>query len=517
MYTIVRCLLVVLLACSESVEHLGAVQRSLDQPTGSLDGAGQGVIGGWAYDPDYAGPTTVAIYVDGKAVQVAIANNYRSDLVDVCTAAKGYCAFTWSYAFGEGFGDGTHSVVAYAIGVDSTGAADGQNIALNDGVATTFADGCQYLDVGTLPGHHSSAYEWCEGNGGYWSERQTNTTLVSNSGVFVGVDNAAGGTMFQLRGTALDKNNTGNVFWGNNLTAEHGGASIQLSVYGDDAFMDASNITTCPGPKLFNPIQAQGSACGWGNLNTGVADPVTVGCYVASNASVTCSSSGTTYYTKQQNPYNDSVDTLAVSDLTFEQWVTPLQGYVAVMYRVTTGSSFNYNLEKSYSVEWDNRPQELPAFFTAEGIYSDFYSYTGGSPFQNKPVTTFGPSPTGFLNLPLPTGSTLTYPHGVSKLGCASENWWGVCDADATRCVTVATFDLVATEGWIASNPLNDVEGYITPIGPFAIGEKFSRMWTVYVFPTRYDQIPYTSTQTTRQIIYGLAQAAGVSGRKCPD
>ncbi len=511
----------------------GVVSQGLDQdPTGSLDGAGSGVIGGWAFDPDTpGGPITVAIYVDGSPVQVALANQYRSDLAGVCPELGGDCAFTWNYSFGEGFGDGSHSVVAYAIGVSSGGQPDGDNVALNDGVPITFSDGCKYLNLSSLPGYNSSAYDWCEGNGGYWTDRQKYTTLVGNPGVYVGVDNAAGGTIFQLRGAALDQANTGNVFWGNNLEAEHGGGAIQVSLYGIDDKDDVNEFPMCNGPastqnpKVWNPIQAQGSACGWGNLNTGVANQVTTGCYVANTTSTTCASTGTTYYTKETNPFDDTMQAQAIGGLTYEQWVTPLAGYAEIRYRVIA-NNLNDDNEHRTNVTWSDWPQEVPAFYTAEGMSAAFYSYTGSQPFKSQPVTTFHrPTKTqsGYLSLPLPPKSGLTYPNGPSNQGCASENWWGACDPDATRCVTIATFDLLATEGSIAEAPMEmlqyptgTVEAYLSPIGWFNLAEGSDVSWTIYVFPYRYDQVPYGSTLTTRQIIYELAQAAGVSGRVCP-
>ena len=174
-------------------------------------------------------------------------------------------------------------------------------------------------------------------------------------------------------------------------------------------------------------------------------------------------------------------------------------------------------------MQWDSRPQEIPALFSAEGINAWFYSYSGTAPYSNGPVTTFGPPDTttfpGGRYLELPRAAP--YPHAgytlAQNVGCATENWWGVCNTGGTECLTVATFDPVAAEGWIAASA-NPVESYLTPIGGFALGSGFSRNWSIYVFPYRYDQVPYTNTLTTRQIIYQLAAAAGIgtTGRTCP-
>jgi len=487
---------------------------------GFLDGAGGGIIGGWAYDPDYAGPIRVHIYVDGALVQVATAGNFRPDLTGACPKTGGHCAFTWSYAQSQGFGaanyngTGQHQVIAYAIGVDPAGMPDNQNPSLTNSLKL-FNDSCSFL------GTSSSAIEWCQGNPGYWTARQQDTTLLINDGAYVGVDKSYGGTIFQLRGKNLEGALLGDVVWGRNLLAEHGGAAMQLSLWGFDAA--ANTQVTCNGsPRIWNPIQAQGARCGWNDAT----NDVVASCFVADDGpSSTCGTpSGGTYYTKQTSPNNFTVNGPAVSGLTFEQWVTPLPGYAKVRYRVTAdATTFDFSAEKTSPVQWDSRPQEIPALFSAEGVNAAFYAYTGSTPYTNAAVTVFGPPDTTtypdgrYLELP----RAAPYPHAgdvrAQNAGCATENWWGVCDANATRCITVATFDTTASEGWIASSA-NPTEAYLTPIGSFALGSTFSKSWSVYLFPYRYDQVPYTNLQTTRQIIYQLASAAGigVTGRTCP-
>lgn len=493
-------------------EHDGSAVQAVSQaPYGSLDGAGNGIIGGWAYDPDYAGPLIVHIYVDGALVQVAIADSFRPDLTGVCPKTGGHCSFTWDYSHGEGFGPGnflgtgTHQIVAYAIGVAANGLADGDNPALS-GSPKSFTDGCSFL------GTSSSAVPWCA-NPAYWTGRQADTTLLGNPGIRVGVDASYGGTIFQLQSTAQEPALTGHVVWSKNLLAEHGGAALQLSVWGNDAATSQRALCSPGAPRLWNPIQAQGGQCGWDDHS----NDVIAACFVANDdpSSVCGSSTGPTYYTKQASPNNFTINDVAVSGLAFEQWVTPFAGYVKIRYRITADpSSFNLAAEGRSPVQWDTRPQEIPALYSNEGINAAFYAYSGAAPFTNAPVTTFGP-PSGERFVQLPHAAV--YPHAGESVGCASENWWGACNADGTECLTVATFDLVAAEGSIFDS-LNPTQSYLAPIGWFGIGSGSTRSWSIYVFPYRYDQIPLTNTLTTRQIIYQLAAAAGVptTNRTCP-
>jgi hypothetical protein len=492
------------------------------QPTGVLDGAGGGIIGGWAYDPDYAGSIRVNIYLDGSLVQVAYANNYRSDLVGVCPKENGYCGFTWNYSSSQGFGvgnfngTGKHQLIAYGVGVDASGLADGQNVALS-GSPKAFTDGCSYL------GTNSDAIGWCNNNPSYWTARQTDTTLLGNDGVHVGVDKSYGGAIFQLQGENFEQAQRGNVVWGKNLLTENGGGAQQLSLWGYDSA--ATGFTKCFADTqrpIWNPIQAQGQNCGWADTT----NDVTHACYVADdNPTSDCSSpTGSTYFTQQDNPNNFTLIASSVSGLTFKQWVTPYPGYVKVRYQATADpNTFNFNNEHTSPVQWSSpQPQEIPALFTSEGISASFFSYIGSSPYSNDTITTFASTTTQrFLKLP----NASYYPHDSHgsgqtsyEAGCATENWWGVCDANQTNCVTVATFDDgIAEEGSIYEFPSNAAEGYISPIGSFGLQSGVSYNWSVYVFPYRYDQVPYTNTQTTRQIIYQLAAAAGVNntGRTC--
>jgi hypothetical protein len=67
-------------------------------------------------------------------------------------------------------------------------------------------------------------WAWCDGNPAYWEDRQSDTEYLVGTHVRVGVSPTDGGTVLQL----FDGD------WSQNLLMEHGGAAIQLSIWGYD-------------------------------------------------------------------------------------------------------------------------------------------------------------------------------------------------------------------------------------------------------------------------------------------
>jgi hypothetical protein len=102
-------------------------------PFGALDTANGYVIKGWAKDPDYNGPISVHVYIDGVL--------YESLLADMDSGDVGKHRFDWEI---PPFGYGSHEVAVYAIGVDANGYPDGNNPALS-GSPKTFNIGCDRL------------------------------------------------------------------------------------------------------------------------------------------------------------------------------------------------------------------------------------------------------------------------------------------------------------------------------------------------------------------------------------
>lgn len=103
-------------------------------PIGSFDGANCNTAAGWAFDPEYAGATTVSIYRDGPAgaggtlAATVTANQSRPD---VGAVYPGRTNSGWSWTIPASLKNGAaHTLYAYATNVNSSGGASGANVLL---------------------------------------------------------------------------------------------------------------------------------------------------------------------------------------------------------------------------------------------------------------------------------------------------------------------------------------------------------------------------------------------------
>ncbi len=94
-------------------------------PYGFLDTAGEEVLAGWARDDDFSGPVQVEFYVDGTLFLTGPASQFRSDV--------GTHAFDFQP---NTFGPESHTVHAYALGVDAAGQPDGTRVELGNSPRT---------------------------------------------------------------------------------------------------------------------------------------------------------------------------------------------------------------------------------------------------------------------------------------------------------------------------------------------------------------------------------------------
>ncbi len=455
-------------------------------PTGNLDAANEGMIGGWAKDPDWEGPLNVHIYADGALIKVLKADQWREDV--------GAHAFSWDP---PPFGAGDHEVIAYALGVDGAGNPNGENPGLKGSPKTL---------KGTCNGLESDALGWCQGMAPYWVNRLKDTVWVGNDSIRVGVNKSFGGTLFGLYSAG----------WDRNLILEHGGGAVQLSIWGYDpvggagwygndgcdpkwytseaackagghascslwAYPGGAHCSNCTSQKPcggwtpgapWNPIQAQGPDCGW---NSPAND-----CNVAEWQ-------GQTFYTRLNAPFHFT-STAPPAPMPMEQWVTAHDGYAEVKYRLTySGPS-----------AWCNHPQEIPAIFTSFGMNQHYYYYDGEAPFTGAGVVHKAGASNGVLRYP----NRPEYGHGNDYFGYVREGWWGVCDGPQERCLTVASFSPVMNEVAMGQNQTAG-SGYITALGWFGVSPGMDLQWTVYYFPYRYDQV--VGGKSVRDIIYSLA------------
>ncbi|MBM4390717.1 MAG: hypothetical protein FJ090_06310 [Deltaproteobacteria bacterium] len=460
-------------------------------PTGWIDVADGTHVSGWASDPDYAGPIAVHVYIDGVIVRGLSADQYRADV--------GNHAFDWYH---EPFGAGEHEVVAYAIGVDSAGVLDGNNPALS-GTPVAFDTGCDGLAGDPLA--------WCQGNPAYWESRQADTEYLSDTYVRAGVNNSYGGVIFQL----YDED------WTENLVMEHGGAAIQLSIWGYDpvggvgyfsldscdatpygseaeclaaghsscvarAYPEGEHVADCLTVEAcvgwdagapWNPIQAQGTDCEW---NSG------------SNDVATSAWAGSSYATTHDTPRHFTKSGSGVSGMSFDQVVSAGESWLEVDYRVSYGGTHT----------WSDHDQEVPAIFTAHGVDARFYWYEGDTPFAS--------SASAVVSTSSPVDGVLAFPGtdpvtSLPTVGTTAERWWTACDSDEDRCVTVASFDRTLTHASLSAQPGEGA--YLTAMGNFNIYPGFDQTWSYVIFPYRHDAV--VNGRVVRDIIYDFAAAAG--------
>jgi len=474
---------------------------SAESPEGYLDAAGPGMVGGWARDPDFAGPVAVHVYIDGVLHRALVADGSRPDVP---------CDCGWSWV-PPPLGAGTHEVIAYAIGVNAAGVLDGENVALTSS-PRRYSDGCNGL-VG-------SAREWCDHNPAYWEHRPGDTLYLSNDNVRFGVNRSYGGTIFELYGAD----------WNRNVILEHGGGAIQLSIWGydpvgPDAFWRMGTCDPTPYPteaactsgwsggcRLFccsegdhvadcrsvrscvdwgagspwNPIQAQGADCGWDNAGN---DVTAVGVH----------DDPPWIHIVTENPHQFTKSD-RFPGLTWEQ-VAALE---------EAGIRIEYRIRYTGTCSLTPHDQEIPALFPATGMNAEYWFYDGPRPFEGEAATSaVAPDTYGHVRLP----GREPYPH-ADTMGTAAESWISACDAAGDRCLTVASFSADVRE-FSCSPPSQNA--YVTPMGRFAVVPGLDLSITVYVFPYRYDEV--VAGRTIRQRISDLAEAASchAAGAPCDD
>ena len=475
-------------------------------PEGYLEKADGVMIAGWAKDADYNGPIPVHIYVDGTIVDGELANLDRNDV--------GPHIFSWRH---EPFGAGDHKVQVFAIGVDVNGEPNGENVALGCISGNCVDQNTAHFDVG-CSGLLRNELEWCNGVPNYWINRQKDTKLLMNNNIKVGINTSYGGAIMQLYG--WDK--------GFNLIEEHGGGSLQFSIWGQDANtttakhyrypkngitcdataydsveqctdngkyecayrINGSQVSTCEKIPCnswdvgapWNPIMAQGWYCSWDDPSNDVFYSATCG--------------DNCWETKLDSPGHFTKNSEGQRGMIFGQKAILGDIYAKLVYTLDYTGTNNYAAH----------PQEIPAIFT-EKVWQKYYFYGGNNPYQdiNSQVTELGPSTGPNDRLIKLVGKTSFYPHDPAY--AATEDWWGICD-DATpkqHCLTVAAFDPQVIEAGLTVGTVNWT-GYVTALGFFPTPSGTHKEITVYVFPYKYNDV--VAGKTIRQRIYELKNSA---------
>ena len=200
------------------------------QPIGHVTVANSTTIRGWAMDPDHpSAQLVVQILLDGVVWEQQLADGPGD-------SHRGH-GFSWVVNQILGSAKTNHSVQVVALGVDNaTGYPDGIDAVL-PGSASPIPGSCHAIPEDCGPPGGTPAQEqcalgaWCYDVPCYWQNRHAETQYVENSLVRVGINTAFGGTMFALHRVDSDKaKNT--TSYSRNLILEHGGAAVQLSIWG---------------------------------------------------------------------------------------------------------------------------------------------------------------------------------------------------------------------------------------------------------------------------------------------
>ena len=332
----------------------------------------------------------------------------------------------------------------------------------------------------------------------YMTTRNVSNVYLYNDYVRIGLNRSFGGAIMELYG--VDKKNR---------IEEHGGASVQLSIWGYDqnssnssfyakgctatpynteAACEAANgagtcrrwpngahvnncttVTSCTSwaaASPWNPIQAQAAGCGWNGHTNDISSIVGVGNGVKMT---------------KTNPYHFT-KTSSFNGMTW-----------SVNARVPDGAPY---ARLKYAMSYQGpavgvHNQEIPAIFADTSISKWFYFYDGEAPYTNARSNVTRSSERGLVQLPNRTGEA-TRPDPGNPVG---EEWVSVCNDAETQCLTVATF---APE---AKSIAHDGQ-YLTVLGRFELGASYNNDWIVYLFPYRFDQV--VEGKSVREWIYDL-------------
>ena len=395
-------------------------------PYGNLDIASGTELYGWAKDND--SPNTalrMALYIDGVLVDSFPAK-------DPGEPAVGQHRFDYKFA---PLGTGTHFIWLYALGVNSSGQIDGVNAQISGAPFNVTTD-CSQLSTSTLQG-------WCQGNPNYWIHRQTDTKVLANDNIKIGIDNSYGGAIMQLYGP--DR--------ATNLIYEHGGAAMQLSLWGFGQTNTTNNY--CPGwsayPTLLDPIQAISPNCGWDSTGNDVD-------YQASTGT-----GGWT--TRLDDPYLFNRADINWPGLHLGQTVELGDVYAKVTYTIANDAS----------IGTDTDGQQMPAIITGPGLNAVYYYPSSSGVVSGTPSSVTG-----------------------KPMSNNTEKWWSMCNSNSSRCLTVATFSPLADTFNVGSGNQADVGGH------FAIRMNSQNQFTIYLFPGNYNSMPIAGGPTVQQRINAL-------------
>lgn len=420
----------------------GATEASAALPTGSVTVPGVRTMAVTAVDSDYHS-VLIALYIDGALYDTAwLPNNV--------TGVRTYAPF------GPGPVElgGAHLAEIWAIDVNSAGSRTGASVKL---LSTTFSESCSEFK--------HAALAWCNGVTNYFRTRQLTTKPIFNDHAWAGVAAGNGGAIMQLY------DHTRSV----NLLEEHGGAAMQLSIWGyafDGAHV-ANGVDVVPcapwgaaGP--WNPLAAQGPNCS----PQGV--PVTRQWFLNPQ------DPRFGLRTELDNPYNFTKSSSYPATMVQEVRAVPGTEYIQLDVEFR-----NYNPHATNAHD-----QEFPALhLNYDFNWTDWRYSTDSSPDGVHRTLVMGES----LRL-LGPGAPSFYEGQPATVSDWNGEWVTACgnmksNPQVRKCVTFATFDADISMASVCNNCYVGASG-MTPLGFFGLSYGSVIHATVFVFPYSYSEAP---------------------------
>lgn len=294
---------------------------------------------------------------------------------------------------------------------------------------------------------------WCKEVPTYWDTRQKDTTLLFNDKIKIGINNSLGGGITQLYTSDRRQN----------LVSEHGGALIQLSLWGPPAIgpnpKDGHWGFNCqqdlPMQSVLNPIQASGKNCGFEDKFNDVTEKKKLDC-------------GQCWWIRKVNPYQFT----HAGNLPGMEWSQLVkvydEGYAHIEYKIAYDG-----------ISLLRHPQEIPAMQLAMGNKAKVY-WKGSKGIESGTISA---NEKGFVI------SYLTRAYSASR-SFMIEPWYSICSTDEKYCLTVIfpqnntyinqfEFSLTGASG----------VAYATPLGWFPLEPGLRMTMPMIIAPVKYDKV----------------------------
>lgn len=472
----------------------GVTQASAALPSGSVTFPAVRTMAVTVVDSDYHS-VPIGLFIDGALY----------DSVWLPNSVTG----TRTYApFGPGplAQGGAHTVAIWAFDVNSAGVRTGAAVQLT-GSPTSFFETCSVFA--------NPAQSWCGGVTDYYRTRQQTTKAIFNDYAWAGVATGMGGTIMQLY------DHTRSV----NLLAEHGGAAMQLGIWGYDvnsnptpAWFKSRTCDATPYAITCAIPDAASPACG-------CPDPPfcnvfgTAGAHVANCTTVVHCEGWSAGAPWNVMPARGGNCTWGVP-VTLQAQLYPQDPRIG--WRIELDNPFNFTKSSSYPGKVVQEVRALPGteYIQLDLEFRNYNPIATGAHDQEFPALHFNynfdwmdwryssdSSPDGIhVTVPMPLGQETGarrllgpgapsfYQGQPGTIPDWNGEWVTACgnfkdNPQVRKCVTFATFDADIKMATMCNNCNLGASG-MTPLGFFGMTNGSVIHATVFLFPYSYSEAP---------------------------